>query len=136
MQYFGNIEWDIPILCGISILYYIAKKWQSRITAEDNYQHMINKKNNTTQSIINSITYFDSNSITTINYDIAYKNLEEYNKDYNKLSANKIDVVNLFINKDDFINCKKYHYKVLFDIDNKKFLFKNKSRTYWRLQYG
>ena len=124
MQYFGNIELATPVICGIPILYYIIKKWRFRITVEDNYQHMINKKNNTTQSIINSITYFDSNSINTINYDIAYKNLEEYNKDYNKLSANKINVVNLFKNKEDFINCKKYHYKVWFDFDNKKFYSK------------
>lgn len=85
---------------------------------------MINNKNNTTQSIINSITYFDSDSIKTINYDIAYKNLEEYNKDYNKFSANKINVINLFTNREDFFNCKKYHYKIWFDIDNKKFYSK------------
>jgi hypothetical protein len=114
----------ITVICGIPILYYINKKWKSCITAEDNYQYIINKKNNTTQSIINSITYFDSNSINTINYDIAYKNLEEYNKDYNKLSANKINIVNLFKNKEDFLNCKKFHYKVWFDIDNKKFYSK------------
>ena len=124
MQYFGNIEWAIPVICGIPILYYIIKKWQIHMTAEDNYQHMINNKNNTTQSVINSITYFDSNSSNIINYDIAYKNLEEYNKDYNKLSANKINVVNLFTNKEDFFNCKKYHYKVWFDVDNKKFYSK------------
>jgi hypothetical protein len=124
MQYFGNIEWAITVICGIPILYYITKKWRSFTTVEDNYQYIINKKNNTTQSIINSITYFDENSINTINYDIAYKNLEEYNKNYNKFSSNKIKDINLFISKEDFFNCKKYHYKVWFDIDNKKFYSK------------
>jgi hypothetical protein len=130
MQNLENIDWIyfhksiIPIICGIPILYYITKKWKSFITVEDNYQYIINKKNNTTQSIINSITYFDENSINTINYDIAYKNLEEYNRNYNKLSSNKIKDINLFKSKEDFFNCKKYHYKVWFDIDNKKFYSK------------
>ena len=114
----------VPIVCVLPILYYVTKKWRSRVTVEDNYQHIINKKNNTTQSVISSITFYDYESINTINYDIAYKNLEEYTKNYNKLSANKIKDNFLFKNKNDFLNCKEYHYKVWFDIDNRKFYSK------------
>ena len=107
IQYFENIDLDvfhkiIPVICGIPILYYIIKKWQSRITVEDNYQHIINEKNNTTQSVITSITFYDHESINTINYDTAYKKLEEYAKDYNKLSANKINDIYLFKEKKRF----------------------------------
>ena len=59
-------KYTIPIICGIPILYYVTKKWNSRVTVEDNYQQIINKKNNTTQSVIDSIAFFDSNSIKTI----------------------------------------------------------------------
>ncbi len=129
MQYFENIDLGvfhkiIAVICGLPIFYYIAKKWQSRITVEDNYQHIINEKNNTTQSVITSITFYDHESINTINYDTAYKKLEEYAKDYNKLSANKINDIYLFKEKKDFLNCKKYHFKVWFDIDNMKFYSK------------
>lgn len=110
----------IPILCGLPILYYITKKWYSRITAEDNYQTIINQKNNTTQSVIDSIIVFDDNSINTINFEILYNKLLKYNENYNKLSKNKISDVFFYNNKQDFINCKKYHYKAYFDFDNKK----------------
>jgi hypothetical protein len=114
----------VPILCVLPIFYYATKKWRSRVTVEDNYQQIINKKNNTIQSVIDCITIYDSESINTINYDIVYKKLEEYNKNYNKLSANKITDIYLFKNKKDFLNCKHYHYKVWYDSDNKKFYSK------------
>jgi hypothetical protein len=61
LQYGRNIFWDVfhkieaktpqniqkiagPILCGLPILYYATKKWQSRVTVEDNYQRIINEK--------------------------------------------------------------------------------------------
>lgn len=110
----------VPILCGFPILYYVTKKWRSRVTVEDNYQHIINKKNNTTQSVIDSIAFFDSNSINTISYEIMHTKLEKFNENYNKLSANKINKVFLFKTKKEFINCKEYHYKIWLDMDNKR----------------
>jgi hypothetical protein len=111
----------VPILCGIPILYYVTKKWQSRVTVEDNYQQIINKKNNTTQSVIDSIAFFDSNSINTISYEIMHTKLEKFNENYNKLSANKINNVFLFKNRKEFLNCKEYHYKIWLDIENLRF---------------
>jgi hypothetical protein len=137
LQYMRNIFWDVfqkieakipqnipkiivPILCGIPILYYSTKKWRSRVTVEDNYQQIINKKNNTTQSVIDSIAFYDSESIKTIDYEIMRSKLAKFNENYNKLSANKITDVNLFNTKKEFINCKQYHYKLWLDKDNKK----------------
>ena len=116
---YGN-PYIIPIVCGIPILYYATKKLRSHVTAEDNYQHIINEKNNTTQSVIDSIAFYDKDSINTINYEIMYAKLEKFNKNYNKLSANKINNIFLFKNKEDFLNCKEYHYKLWLDIDSKK----------------
>lgn len=118
----GNLRnpYIVPIVCGLPILYYAAKKWKNRITIENNYQHIINKKNNTTQSVIDSIAFYDKDSINTINYEILYTKLEIFNKNYNKISANKIDTVNVFTNKEDFINCKQYHYKLWLDIKNNR----------------
>jgi hypothetical protein len=114
-------KYIIPILCGIPILYYVAKKWNSRVTVEDNYQQIINKKNNTTQSVIDSIAFFDSNSIKTISYESMYVKLSKFNENYNKLSANKITNINLFKTKKEFLNCKQYHYKIWLDIENHRF---------------
>lgn len=111
----------VPILCGIPILYYVTKKWRSRVTIEDNYQQIINKKNNTTQSVIDSIAFFDSNSIKTISYEIMHTKLEKFNENYNKLSANKINNVFLFKTRKEFLNCKEYHYKIWLDIENLRF---------------
>jgi hypothetical protein len=108
----------VPIVCGLPILYYATKKWRSRVTVEDNYQHIINKKNNTTQSVIDSIAIYDENSINTINFEIMHAKLEKFNENYNKLSRNKINDIFLFKTKKDFLNCKKYHYKLWLDTDN------------------
>jgi hypothetical protein len=110
----------IPILCGVPILYYITKKWWFHITVEDNYQHVINNKNNTTQSVIDSIAIYDENSINTINYEVLFAKLEKFNENYNKLSANKIKDTFLFKTKKDFLDCKQYHYKLWLDIENRK----------------
>ena len=135
MQYGRNIFWDIfhkieakipqnmpkctiPILCGIPILYYATKKWRSLVTIEDNYQQIINQKNNTTQSVIDSIAFYDSESINTINYEIICNKLVKFNQYYNKLSANKINDINLFKTKKEFLNCKQYHYKIWLDMEN------------------
>ena len=124
LQYGRNIAWNIlhtiPILCGIPILYYITKKWRSRVTVEDNYQQIINKKNNTIQSVIDCIAFYNSESINTINYDIMYAKLVKFNENYNKLSANKITDIHLFKTKKEFINCKQYHYKLWLDNENRK----------------
>jgi len=114
-------KYTIPILCGIPILYYVTKKWNSRVTVEDNYQQIINKKNNTTQSVIDSIAFFDSNSIKTISYESMYVKLSKFNENYNKLSANKITNIYLFKTKKEFLNCKQYHYKIWLDMDNQRF---------------
>ncbi len=111
----------VPILCGIPILYYVTKKWRSRVTVEDNYQQIINKKNNTTQSVIDSIAFFDQYSINTISYEIMHTKLEKFNENYNKLSANKINNVFLFKTRKEFLNCKEYHYKIWLDIENHRF---------------
>jgi len=138
LQYVHNIFWNvyhkieakipqnipkytIPIICGIPILYYVTKKWNSRVTVEDNYQQIINKKNNTTQSVIDSIAFFDSNSIKTISYESMYVKLSRFNENYNKLSANKITNINLFKTKKEFLNCKQYHYKIWLDMENQRF---------------
>jgi hypothetical protein len=138
LQYGRNILWDIfhkidakisqnipkysiPIICGLPVLYYAIKKWRSRVTVEDNYQQSINKKNNTIQSVIDSIAFFDSNSIKTISYEIMYAKLSRFNENYNKLSANKITNIHLFKTKKEFINCKQYHYKIWLDIENHRF---------------
>lgn len=138
LQYGRNIFWDtfhkleakipqnipkftIPILCGIPILYYATKKWRSRVTVEDNYQNIINQKNNTTQSVIDSIAFYDSESINTINYEIMFYKLVKFNENYNKLSANKINDINLFNTKKEFLNCKQYHYKIWLDMENHRF---------------
>jgi hypothetical protein len=138
LQYGRNILWDIfhkidakipqnipkytiPIVCGFPILYYATKKWRFRVTVEDNYQQIINKKNNTTQSVIDSIAFFDSNSIKTISYEIMYAKLSRFNENYNKLSANKITNIYLFKTKKEFLNCKQYHYKIWLDIENHRF---------------
>ena len=110
----------VPILCGIPILYYANKKWRSRVTVEDNYQHIINKKNNTTQSVIDSIAIYDENSINTINFEIMHTKLEKFNENYNKLSANKIKDIFLFTTKKEFLDCKEYHYKLWLDLDNRR----------------
>ena len=110
----------VPIICGLPILYYATKKWQSRVTVEDNYQYIINQKNNTTQSVIDCIAFYDSDSINTINYEIMCDKLIRFNENYNKLSRNKINDINLFKTKKDFLDCKQYHYKLWLDIDNKK----------------
>lgn len=138
LQYGHNIFWNVfhkfetkmpktipkmyivPIVCGLPILYYATKKWRSRITIEDNYQQVINKKNNTNQSVIDSIALYNSESINTINYDIIYEKLVKFNENYNKLSANKIKDIFLFTKKEDFIKCKDYHYKLWLDTDNLK----------------
>jgi hypothetical protein len=112
---------SVPILCGIPILYYLTKKWRSRVTIEDNYQQIINKKNNTTQSVIDSIAFFDQYSINTISYEIMRTKLEKFNENYNKLSANKINDIFLFTKKEEFIKCKEYHYKIWLDIENHRF---------------
>ena len=65
LQYGCNIFWNIykkipqnipkviiPIICGLPILYYATKKWKSSVTVEDNYQNIINVKNNTNQSVM------------------------------------------------------------------------------------
>ena len=136
LQYGRNIVWDIfhileakipenipkytipVVICGLPILYYATKKWRSRVTIEDNYQQVINKKNNTTQSVIDSIAFYNSISINTINYDIMYAKLVKFNENYNKLSANKIKDIFLFTKKEDFIKCNDYHYKLWLDTDN------------------
>jgi len=110
----------VPILCGLSILYYGTKKWRSRVTVEDNYQQIINVKNNTTQSVIDSIAFYDSESINTINYEIMRDKLVKFNENYNKMSANKIKDIFLFTKKEDFIKCKEYHYKLWLDLDNRR----------------
>jgi hypothetical protein len=110
----------IPILCGLPILYYATKKWRSRVTVEDNYQQIINKKNNTNQSVIDSIAFYDSESINTINYDIIQKKILKFSENYNKLSANKIKDVLVFRTKKDFLDCKEYHYKLWLDLDNRR----------------
>ena len=110
----------VPILCGLPILYYATKKWQSRVTIEDNYQRIINEKNNTTQSVIDCIAFYDSDSINTINYEIMCDKLIRFNENYNKLSKNKINDINLFKTRKEFINCKEYHYKIWLDLDNRK----------------
>jgi len=119
LQYGYDIsKYIIPI---IPILYFVTHKWRkSRVTVEDNYQKIINKKNNTTQSVIDSIAFYDKDSINTINYEIMHAKLEKFNENYNKLSANKINNIFIFKNKEDFLNCKEYHYKLWLDIDNKK----------------
>jgi len=138
LQYGRNILWDIfhkiyakipqnipkytiPIVCGFPILYYATKKWRYSITVEDNYQQIINKKNNTSQSVIDSIAFFDSNSINTISYESMYVKLSRFNENYNKLSANKITNINLFKTKKEFLNCKQYHYKIWLDLENHRF---------------
>lgn len=138
LQYGRNILWDIfhkiyakipqnipkytiPIVCGFPILYYATKKWRSSITVEDNYQQIINKKNNTSQSVIDSIAFFDSNSINTISYESMYIKLSRFNENYNKLSANKITNIYLFKTKKEFLNCKQYHYKIWLDLENRRF---------------
>jgi len=137
LQYGRNIFWDvfhtleakipqnipkctIPVLCGLPILYYVTKKWQSRVTVEDNYQYIINEKNHTTQSVIDSIAIYDENSINTINYEIMHAKLVKFNENYNKLSANKINNINLFNTKKEFLNCKEYHYKLWLDTENRR----------------
>ena len=110
----------VPIICVFPILYYATKKWRSHVTVEDNYQQIINKKNNTTQSVIDSIAIYDENSIKTINYEIMCNKLLRFNENYNNLSANKITNIFIFTKKEDFIKCKQYHYKLWLDIDNKK----------------
>jgi hypothetical protein len=111
----------IPVvICGLPILYYATKKWQSRVTVEDNYQRIINEKNNTTQSVIDCIAFYDSDSINTINYEILCNKLIRFNENYNKLSKNKINDINLFKTKKDFLDCKKYHYKLWLDIENRR----------------
>ena len=110
----------VPIVCGLPILYYATKKWRFQVTIEDNYQRIINEKNNTTQSVIDCIAFYDSESIKTIDYEIMRSKLAKFNENYNKLSANKITDVNLFNTKKDFLDCKQYHYKLWLDIDNKK----------------
>jgi hypothetical protein len=127
---FHKIEAKIPqnipkitipfVICSLTILYYTTKKWRSRVTVEDNYQQIINKKNNTTQSVIDSIAIYDENSINTNNYETLYAKLKKFNENYNKLSANKITDIYLFKTKKDFINCKEYHYKLWFDIENRR----------------
>lgn len=111
----------IPILCGLPILYYVTKKLRSRVTVEDNYQHIINTKNKTTQSVIDSIAFFDTESINTINYEIMHAKLVKFNENYNKLSVNKITNIHLFKTKKEFFDCKQYHYKIWLDMDNKRF---------------
>lgn len=110
----------IPIVCGLPILYYATKKWRSRVTVEDNYQRIINEKNNTTQSVIDCIAFYDSESINTINYEIMYAKLEKFNENYNKLSRNKINDILIFKTKKDFLDCKEYHYKLWLDTDNRR----------------
>lgn len=111
----------IPIVCGIPILYYFHKKWYSRVTIEDNYQNIINEKNNTIQSTIDSIIFFNMDSINTINYEIMCNKLMKFNENYNKSSSNKITDIFLFNNKQNFINCKNYHYKIWLDMKNQRF---------------
>ena len=110
----------VPIVCGIPVIYYLTKKWRSRVTVEDNYQRIINEKNNTTQSVIDSIAFYDSESIKTIDYEIMCNKLIKFNENYNKLSANKINDINLFNSKKEFINCKQYHYKLWLDMENRR----------------
>jgi len=137
LQYGRNIAWDlfhkieakipqnipkivVPIICGIPILYYATKKWRSRVTVEDNYQRIINEKNNTTQSVIDCIAFYDSESINTINYENLCNKLIRFNENYNKLSTNKVNDINLFKTKKDFLDCKQYHYKLWIDIENRR----------------
>ena len=110
----------IPILCGLPILYYLTKKLRSRVTVEDNYQRIINEKNNTTQSVIDCIAFYDSESIKKIDYEIMCNKLVKFNENYNKLSRNKINDIFLFTKKEDFIKCKEYHYKLWLDLDNRR----------------
>jgi len=127
---FHKIENKIPknipkfiipaVICGFPILYYATKKWRSRVTIEDNYQHIINVKNKTKQSVIDSIAIYDENSINAINYETIYAKLKKFNENYNKLSANKITDIYLFKTKKEFLNCKQYHYKLWLDIENRK----------------
>jgi hypothetical protein len=112
-----KIPQTIPILCSLAILYYSFKKWNSRVTVEDNYQHIINQKNNTTQSVIDSVMFFDKNK-NNINFEFLIKRFKKYNENYNKLSKNKINDIFIFDNKTDFMNCKHYHYKMFLDCDN------------------
>jgi len=139
LQYGRNIFWDIfntleakipqnipkytipVVICGLPILYYATKKWRSHVTVEDNYQHIINQKNNTTQSVIDSIAIFDQYSINTISYEIMHAKLVKFNENYNKFSANKITDINLFKSKKEFLNCKQYHYKIWLDMENRRF---------------
>jgi hypothetical protein len=121
LQYGYNIsKYIIPIIPIIPIFYFVTHKLRSRVTVEDNYQQIINKKNKTIQSVIDSIAFYDSESINTINYEIMHIKLVKYNENYNNLSTNKIQNVFLFRNKKDFINCKKYHYKIWLDLENRK----------------
>lgn len=110
----------VPIICVLPIFYYTTKKWRSQVTVEDNYQHIINKKNNTTQSVIDSIAFYDSESIKTINYEIMRSKLAKFNENYNKLSRNKINDIFLFKTKKEFLDCKQYHYKLWLDLNNRR----------------
>jgi len=111
----------VPIVCGIPVIYYLTKKWRSRVTVEDNYQRIINEKNNTTQSVIDSIAFYDSESIKTIDYEIMCNKLIKFNENYNKLSRNKINDIFLFKTKKEFLDCKQYHYKIWLDMENRRF---------------
>ena len=138
LQYGRNILWDVfhileakipqnipkctipVVIFGLPILYCATKKWQSRVTVEDNYQRIINEKNNTTQSVIDCIAFYDSDSINTINYEILCNKLIRFNENYNKLSTNKVNDINLFKTRREFIDCKEYHYKLWLDLENRK----------------
>ena len=55
LQYGCNIYKKIPQNIPkviIPIIYYATKKWKSSVTLEDNYQNIINVKNNTNQSVM------------------------------------------------------------------------------------
>jgi hypothetical protein len=114
-------KFTIPIVFGFPVLYYSLKKIYSRITIIDNYQENLNQKNNTTQSVIDIIAFFDKNSINTINYEIMCNKLIKYNQYYNKLSSNKIKDIFLFKTKKDFLSCKQFHYKIWLDMENQRF---------------
>ena len=110
----------IYVFAGLVGLFGIFKLIKCKKSCEDDYQHSKRLEFNEKPIIVSALQFDDEKEFRKM-VNILYNNCYEYNNEYNKWYKNKIKNVNIFMDKDSYINCKDYSYKIYLDYDNRKF---------------
>jgi hypothetical protein len=110
----------IYVLSVLVGLFGILKLFSYKKSCEDDYQHSKRLQFNEKPIIVSAIQFNEEKEFRNL-VNIICNNSCEYNKEYNKWYKKKIKSINLFTDKDSYINCKDYSYKIYLDFDNRKF---------------